>query len=412
LDRKVVLTAHIRALFWNTDTPAAPVTTDSVTFGDSGQIGKSGTLQYQSITGPVSIPAAAAPFDPSSGLPYSKYPDRIYRKFRLATYEPLHRVFGVITQTPVMSWESYTALYPSRLHRVNRVQPVSLVRVLDPSTFVEPQPFDPSLFPRGSFPVAVASKKIHASRIPYWWMDRFDAPAAPAFDIRHFPRGYYPDTLNRKFRSATYEPDHRVFSVITQTPVMSWEGYTNLYPSRTYRKVRVQPLLPVGSLDPSTFVAPAFDPATLPRVFYPDRISFKPRQHPAAFVSVLDGTTFNSPLDPVYLSKVNYPNRFPARVLRPLGTTVAPVNPVPPFVTEWQFIGPDYIVRAEPRILPSGAIAPLIRNYILTCDTGIYLINGQDANLLWSGLVGGGSNTRITFRLIVQDDDYNEDSFL
>jgi hypothetical protein len=156
------------------------------------------------------------------------------------------------------------------------------------------------------------------------------------------------------------------------------------------------------------FDAPAFDPQYLPKVFYPDRVWPKKGLNVSAQVAFFKDPA--TEFDPKFYPQAYFPNRLDRIVSRQTAGQVGPVTIIPPLVTEW---GPNYPVivvrRVDSRNLPSGSVSPLIRNYVLVAETGIYLINGLDAGLFWSGAPGGGTNTRITFRLIVQDDE--EDYF-
>jgi hypothetical protein len=352
----------------NTFTVSAP-TGDPITFGDSGQINGTLLVQYSFYTAPVGF-TPPAPFDPQ--------------------YHPRG------------TWPNY--VFGKRIH-------VSEMPSWWMDGFDPPAPFDSQYSPRGSYPTVIFRKKIHPSQVPFWSMDRFDAPTSippnetvafgntggiagskvihytaitgpvnafndpppPPFDPQYFPWSVYPNRLYRKYNRGTYQQYQPLFGVIVDVPVMSWESYTSLYPSRLSRVKRVQPVLSVIPLDPTTFVPP-FDPQYSPRLVFPDRLH--------------------------------------RRVLRPLGTSVSPIEP-PPFDSQYKIypVFPDRLHRKVNRTESGIAVEPFIRNYVLTCDTGVYLINGQDAILTWSGLVGGGTNSRITFRLLIQDDDYHEDIF-
>lgn len=412
--RKTLPTALQQALSWSTHTPAPAVDPGSVTFGDSGQIGPQVLLQYSSLFGPTSIPAPAPPFDPATsigwngiypdltrsraGLHSSKqsfwhfdrfaaptvipapdltqpvYPNRLPAKFRLATYVWAQPMFGVEVDVPVQSWDSYTGLY----HYQPQRKPVTQRQTGFNWSGFTPTPvvFDPvnaewvAKFPDKVWPktgLIIGAQQAFA-------FDRFQAPTPVIAPDLIQP--VYPNRLFSKYRIGDLEPLHRIFVVPVVVPAEVWDSYTTLYPSRIDRKSRQQPTGYFSDTLYAGWSTPVvFDPQNYPDVTYPDR---------------LDRT-----------------------VTRQQAGQVGPVVIIPPTIDGWSPIYPVIVVRrVDQRNNVGGTFAPLTRNYILTIGTGVYLISGFDTSLRWSGQPGGGSNSRITFKFLIQDDEYMEDMFL
>ncbi len=473
--KRTLAAAQRQALAWNTDTPAVVVERGGP--NDSGILPRTKLLQYASVVGPVSITAVAG-FDPQY-LPPSVFPSRVPRKFKYAPYEPLHRVFIVPVEVPVMSWESYTGLEAVPVRRKGIHASRQTAWFFDRFDAPTVESFDPALKrPAAYFPDRIARKRL-AEFQPFFWSTHTPAAvaetlvpgaasdsgvlrspfvthavalvgpvwtAAPTpFDPALTPRVSYPSRLVRKFNRAIYVQYQPMFGVEVDVPVMAWEGYTNLYPGRVPARKRSTPPSFFWSTNTPAEAAP-FDPALFPRGTYPDRVPSK-KLHPSlAPFWWMDRFDAPAPpaFDPQYLPQAYYPARLDRKVTRQQGGRVGPAHVLPPFISEWKPTYPDRLVRTvvrqqaghfglsavvpplvsewgptypvrtprriDQRNLPSGAVAPLVRTYRISLDSGLWTWTGSaNTSLRWTGLVGGGTNTRLGFRLIVQDDE--EDYF-
>lgn len=361
-------------LSWITDTPIQVAALRAQ--GESGMVGGLKHVYYQGICGPVSIPVPPV-YNPVNLEWEAKYPAFIRRKLSNAKHEPGHRVFNVVTNTPVMSWESYTALYPARILRAPRVRLPEVVRSYDTTQlapapdlvlFVGPHrlvrklrvPEMPHFFttwdttqlaPAPDLVLFVGPNRLDRKKTiqPLYFFTTLDTSQAAAYNPNVLDWRYaYPDRIFSKFRYAVYEPGHRVFSVITNTPVMAWENYTALYPARINRTRAKTPVLSI----------------------------LNPVEFPARLIS-------------------EWKPEYPARVYRRppttlLGSVSAPVGPTPIAISNWASTYPVRVSGHRPRFILSGTVAPLIRNYVLVADSGIYIWNGTDVELIWTGQTGRG----------------------
>jgi len=392
--------------------PVAPVAPEGASQGESGSFERAYRLQYAAVVGPGYVPVQAPAFDPATNPSWrGQLPNRPKARYPLSIYLDSQSMFGWEVDVPVMSW---TGHYPDRIVRAKRkthpqgyvspvdapavpppdfrfpIYPHRLDRIYRRATYVQYQPefgyevdvpvmswtgryLEPPVRRKArlqgdwyqapfSYEAATPApdsswEPRFPSRVPWrktlltgqqlaWVMDRFQAPDVV---VPSLTSPVYPSRHTRVYRRATYAQSQPEFGYEVDVPSLSWTGWYLVPPTRRVHSVARN--------------SGASAPIHVPDVTAPvTALSWSP----------------------------NYPSRIaPKRSLNPAqqrafqGDTKTTVGTVE-FITT-----PTYpnALRRQTSAPQSFVIAPLIRNYRIDANSGVYLISGASPEviLIWSG---------------------------
>ena len=263
-----------RTVFETVPEPPPPAA-DAGIGGDVGALAKSRTLFYQSVTGPVAIPAAVVA--PNLIVPVYPIGFRQTSRPTVSAYiAPLH-VPDVTDPVPNLSWKP---TYSDVVFRAKKLH-ASLQRAYQADRFDAPAA--PTVVGGGSFD----SGRLAAPRVlQYQGTASPVAIAAVApFDAANFPHAVHPQPSRVRRSNVNRAWSQQHFGVLTEIPVQAWESYTGLYPARVPGKSRLltasqQAWASDRFQAPGVVAAPEITPPV-----YPSRVyGLKPRSHGIAVV--------------------------------------------------------------------------------------------------------------------------------